>query len=268
MLARTPPSSSQPAPSPTARSLLAVLGSALLDLAVPGECAGCGAAGPPVCPACSAALGAPARRTSPDPEPDGLPPVWCVAGYDGPVRALLLAHKEHGRLGLARPLGAALTRPVSAALAAAGLDAPERVLIVPVPSSRASVRSRGHDALLRTARRCARALRGEGVDVLAAPVLRQSRRVGDQAALAAPARKANLYGALAVRRGARRAVAGAVVVVVDDVVTTGSTLVADAAALRDADAVVVGAATVAATRRRHSRRRSATGPLPAVASTD
>ena len=42
----------------------------------------------------------------------GLPPVWAVAAYDGAVRAALIAHKEQGRLSLAKPLGRALALSV------------------------------------------------------------------------------------------------------------------------------------------------------------
>jgi predicted amidophosphoribosyltransferase len=65
---------------------------------------------------------------------------------------LIVAHKEHGLSGLAQPLGAALGR---AALAAAG-DSGRPILLVPVPSSRASARRRGRDPTLRIAQEAAR----------------------------------------------------------------------------------------------------------------
>ncbi|MGH8869221.1 MAG: ComF family protein, partial [Actinomycetes bacterium] len=104
---------------------------ALVDLVLPEECAGCGAAGRVLCPACAVMLAGPARlRTTAGPAAGRLPPVYVVADYGGPVRAALLAYKDRGRRGLANSLGAALARAVTAGV-------PEGpVLLVPVPSAR------------------------------------------------------------------------------------------------------------------------------------
>jgi predicted amidophosphoribosyltransferase len=166
---------------------------------------------------------------------------WAVAPYAGAVRKMIVAYKERGRSGLARPLGAALARAVSAGAAGTGLP----LLLVPVPSTRASVRRRGHDPTLRIARVAARALTRLGEPVRCRPVLRHRRKVVDQAGLTAAARMANLSGALVARQSLR----GARVIVVDDVITTGATLVEAARALRAAGAEVHAAAVVAATAR-------------------
>lgn len=207
----------------------------LLDLVLPRSCAGCGAPGRTLCPACSLLLGSP-RPHAPTPPPPGMPPLVAASSYDGAVREVLLAHKEHGRLGLTRPLGAAL------AAALLLLDLPPGVVLVPVPSSRAAVRQRGHDHARRLASAAARRSPGARASALLVP----TRRVADQAGLDAGARAANLSGALR----ARRPLGGLRVVVVDDVVTTGATLAEAARALRSAGADVVGAAVVAATTRR------------------
>jgi predicted amidophosphoribosyltransferase len=207
----------------------------LLDLVLPRSCAGCGSPGRTLCDPCVLLLGSP-RLHAPTPSPPGMPRLVAAASYGGPVRAALLAHKERGRLGLTRPLGAAL------ATALLLLDLPPRVVLVPAPSSRAAVRQRGHDH----ARRLASAAARRATGARAAPLLVPARRVADQAGLDAGARAANLSGALR----ARRSLSGLRVVVVDDVVTTGATLAEAARALRDAGADVVGAAVVAATTRR------------------
>ncbi|GLY89076.1 hypothetical protein Airi02_070050 [Actinoallomurus iriomotensis] len=124
---------------------------AFLDLILPQPCAGCGAPGGLVCRACDGHLAGPARLCLPSPAPEGLPPPFAVAPYAGPVRRLIIAHKERGLSGLARPLGAALARAATRA-AAPG----EPLLLVPVPSSRASVRRRGHDPTLRIAQEAAK----------------------------------------------------------------------------------------------------------------
>lgn len=69
-----------------------------------------------LCPECRAALdGAAPSRVRPEPEPRGLPVVHAAARYADSVRAVLLAHKERGALGLAGPLGTALAGAVRAA---------------------------------------------------------------------------------------------------------------------------------------------------------
>ena len=211
----------------------------LVDLVLPRECAGCRRPGRALCAACAAELGPPFRHR-PDPCPAGLPPLVAAATYAGAVRAALLAHKERGRLGLARPLGAALGAAVRE------LEPPPGVLLVPVPSSPAAVRERGHDHARRLAAAAARGV----PSARAVPLLAVARRVADQSGLSSAQRAANLSGALR----ARRRLAGCTVVVVDDVVTTGATLVEATRALSAAGATVLGAAVVGATARRGSRR--------------
>ncbi|XRQ11275.1 ComF family protein [Actinomadura welshii] len=231
----------------------------LIDLILPQHCAGCGGAPVLLCDTCATPLRAPARpaRTS----PRGLPPPWTVAAYEGPLRAILAAYKEHGRTALAVPLGEALATAVRAALpptpaAAMPLRADRTSrpchappMLVWVPSSRAATRRRGHDALRGIVDVAVRRLRAEGVPVTAAAALRQRRRVADQAALTAAQRIANLEGALEV--SPRAEVAGRQVVLVDDVVTTGASLAEAARALRTANAAPLAAATIATTPRHH-----------------
>ena len=221
----------------------------LLDLVLPETCAGCGLAGGLLCAGCRAVLGAPARVRWPDPVPTGLPTPWSVAAYEGPVRAAVVAAKEHGRTRLARPLGEALARAVVAAAGRDGVSG-SGLLLVPAPSRRAAVRARGHDPTLRMARAAAAVARDLGLPVSVAPVLRVASRVRDQAGLDAAARAANLAGNLTVPGRLGALVAGRAVVLVDDVVTTGATLAEAARALRSAGAQVLAAATVAATSRR------------------
>lgn len=228
------------------RHALAV-GTALADLLLDRGCAGCGAGDRMLCPTCAETLGGPAYAAPPTPSPPGLPAPWAVGPYSGALREVLLAHKEHGRLALAGPLGEALARAVAAAAPGRG-----ELVLVPVPSRRPAVRARGHDAIARSARAAARTLRRDGRAVQVLPVLRVGRRLTDQAGLSSEHRRANLAGALVVPAGLHPLVVGRRVVVVDDVVTTGSTLADAVRALRLAGGSVA-AAVVAATVRQATR---------------
>jgi predicted amidophosphoribosyltransferase len=239
---------------------------AALDLLIPQPCAGCDVPGGLLCGACTDQLAGPARLHLPSPLPVGLPPPFAVAPYAGPVRQLIVAHKERGLSGLTRPLGTALAR---AALTAAPRDVP--LILVPVPSSAASVRRRGHDPTLRLAEEAAhqatRAMTADGSrtreGVTCVQALRHRRRVADQAGLTATARAENLTDALQ----AHPHLAGRKVIVVDDVITTGATLTEAARALRAAGAEVPATAVIAATQRRHglaSPDRHPTPPRPCL----
>lgn len=158
--------------------------------------------------------------------------------YDGPLKGLLLAHKERGRLDLTTPLGEAL-----AVVAAPFASAP--LVLCPVPSSPAAVRQRGFDHTMRLARTAARTLRASGRTAATGRLLLPARAVADQAGLGSLERAANLRGALRART-----CPAARVVLVDDLVTTGATLQEAARALSRAGHQVVGAAVLGATHRR------------------
>jgi predicted amidophosphoribosyltransferase len=158
--------------------------------------------------------------------------------YEHVVRRLLVAHKEHARLGLARPLGLLL-----AAAVAAALDDPAKpVLLVPIPSMRGTTRSRGHDPVRRMAHAAVASL-GGGARL--ASVLRHRRRVGDQSELSVEQRRENLSHALVASR--RLASDDVAVVLVDDICSSGATLAAGAQALlaRGVPASVLRGAVVA-----------------------
>lgn len=236
---------------------------AAVDLLLGGACAGCDRPGLALCPDCVRELVGLPFEARPTPCPAGLPPTYAVSDYDGVAKAALLAHKEHGRLALAGPLGVALGWSVLGLLSALprppGTVAHRQrpvpsVALVPAPSAPAVVRSRGHDPLLRIARAAVHRLRAAGVDAGCSPVVVRGRSVADQAGLTARQRSRNLAGALTVasRLPARP------LVVVDDVVTTGATAAEVARSLRANGGDVIGVAVVAATVRRMPSRPVAT----------
>jgi predicted amidophosphoribosyltransferase len=221
----------------------------LADLVLPRTCAGCGRPGTALCPACGRLLTRP-HLAAPRRFPPGFPPTVAAGAYAGPVRDAVIAFKERGRAELARPLGAALALAVAGVLAGLTPARPEPVLLVPLPSSAAALRSRGRDHVRELAGRAVAELRTAGLPVAEARLLGRRGRVRDSTGLSAGERRANLSGTFVSRRGGPAA--RGVVVLLDDVVTTGATLTEAAAVLaagRRPDDVPVLAAVVAATPR-------------------
>lgn len=227
----------------------------LLRVVVPVRCPGCGAPDEVVCPTCrSRLLHGPLRCRA---LPDGTVAV-ASAPWRGPAARLVVAAKEAGRRDVREVLALALARAVAAAVPAGpagpGADGPGRLLLVPPPSTAASVLRRADRPTWGLACSAARLLREAGGEAVAADLLRHTRRVRDQAGLDREARADNLAGALALRTGVLLGPAGLLrpgggrwdVVVVDDVLTTGATVAEAASALRAGGLRVVGAASVAA----------------------
>jgi predicted amidophosphoribosyltransferase len=214
-----------------------------LDLLLGSRCVGCERPGRALCAACAAGLSTTGRPAWPTPVPPGLAPPWAADEYDGTVRAMVLAHKEHQVLSLGRPLA----RLLAVAVAAAEVDGP--VVLVPVPSRPSTVRSRGHDPTGSVTARAARLVHADAV-----PLLRTRVGLRDQAGLTAEQRAANLAGSLhcpsdGLRRLARRH-PRARIVVCDDVITSGATAREAQRALESVGLPVAAIAAVAATRRR------------------
>lgn len=228
------------------------------DLLLGSACVGCARPGRVLCVPCAASLPQRGRVAWPSPTPPGLALPFAGGAYDGLLKALVNAHKEHAVLALATPLGRVLGDVVRDLLAALGATW-EPVLLVPVPSRGAVVRRRGHDPMLRVTRAAAVRLRRTGVHAGARRLLVPAGRVRDQAGLDAGQRAANLAGSLRARRP-RPPDRRGLVLVVDDVLTTGSTAREAQRALEAAGLPVAGVAAVAATRRRRPARDG--GSLP------
>jgi predicted amidophosphoribosyltransferase len=222
---------------------------------IPVDCAGCGAPGGSPCPRCAGALVHSAPYAVPG-RGSAQCPVVAAAVYSGTVRSLLLAHKERGRIGLARPLGAALADAVVVALSLVpGSDEPPHrsILLVPVPSRRDAVRRRGHDSVAALATEASRAMRREGIAARSVSLLAPVRDVDDQVGLSAPQRHANVADAFAAPRarpGRPRRQKGKVkeppvIVVVDDITTSGATLDESVRALEAAGHRVTAAVALA-----------------------
>lgn len=216
-----------------------------LDVVFPPRCAGCGARGVLLCPACAAAIltiqppacpqcGRRAAHPGLCPScrayPNALDGMVAATEFVGPVRACIHALKYEGQRGYAAVL-AAMARP-----ALPRLPVPDA--IVPVPLSRERQRERGFNQSLLIARQLA----GDTQPVLPAWLAR-TRDTPPQVGQDRAARHANVAGAFACPDPT--AVRGQHILLLDDVATTGATLDACARALRAAGAASVHALVVA-----------------------
>ncbi len=225
-----------------------MLGDAARDLLLGTHCVGCAEPGRLLCGDCAALLPVGAQVTWPSPTPPGLVTPFASAAYDGTVKQMVLGHKERRLLALRRPLAELLAQAV------VGSGATGPVVLVPVPSRRASVRTRGHDPTYSMTRAAAACLRSSGADAVAWPLLRLLPGVVDQAGLDAAERAVNLARSMACSGPALRRLTRvrprSRVVICDDVLTTGATLREAQRALESVGVSVVAAAVVAATQRR------------------
>lgn len=219
-----------------------------LDPAVDGPaCARCGdsldslsaLAGPALCRACRLAPPPFVRAVS-----FGL--------YEGRMKDAIHALK-YGRLhSAARPLGCML----AAAIAQLRSEAPEDLLVVPIPLHRSKQMQRGFNQARLLAREAIASLHTTHPQwrlTLAPRTLMRLRATDSQAGLTPRQRRLNVRGAFSVSDPA--AVTMQHVLLVDDILTTGATARAAARALARAGAASIWIATLA-------RARKIAYPLP------
>jgi predicted amidophosphoribosyltransferase len=221
---------------------------AALDLVVPQQCAGCSAPGVVWCPRCARACGAGSVRVP------GPVPVRAACEHAGPAGRAVVAFKDDQVRRLSGPLGDLLGRAVNDALADAGTPRGVPVWVVPVPSRRSAVRSRGADHTAVLAGRAARVLRGSGIPAHRCPALEHVRSSRDQVGLTREQRTLNVAGTLRALE-----LPPGVIVIVDDVTTTGATLAEAGRALAEAGRAVACAATITWSPRPRTVRRA---PVP------
>ena len=191
------------------------------------------AAGPVLCRAC---------RLAP-------PPFVRAASFgifEGRMREAIHALKYDRLHGVSTGLG----RMMAAAIAQLAGEAPEEMLVVPVPLHASKYAQRGFNqsrSLARAALRFLRKSHPEWRLTLASSTLLRQRATETQAGLNPHERRRNVRGAFAVSDPAR--VAAQNVLVVDDILTTGATARAAARALVEAGAASVWVATLARAQR-------------------
>jgi predicted amidophosphoribosyltransferase len=157
-----------------------------------------------------------------------------LTAFDGSAAALITAIKDHGQTSLLAPIGEAMGR-----VAAERYADLSSVALLPVPSSRASVRRRGVNlgAML-----AARVSRQSGLPVSRG--LKLVRDTADQRSLGAEQRFANLHASMRYEPQGERGL-----VIIDDVTTTGATILEAFRAVVEAGGQVLGFVTFAHTKK-------------------
>jgi predicted amidophosphoribosyltransferase len=207
----------------------------VLDLVLPLQCGGCGAASTRWCDVCARELAV--RPDEPhliSPRVDPGVPVFSLGRYAGARREAIVAVKEHGRADLLTPLAAALRAGLIQLLTWGVVDIP--LTIVPAPTRRWAATRRGGDPVTRVA--VAATARHGGVYVVQA--LRTRALVADSVGLSSADRQRNIAGRVKVARPINGEV-----LVVDDIVTTGATARESVRVLQTAGATVVAVLAVA-----------------------
>jgi predicted amidophosphoribosyltransferase len=204
----------------------------LVDLVLPATCVFCRKLGPQICVSCKPEW-MHVRAVPLELQLPGLGGVSLTA-FDTSAAALLTAIKDHGQTSLLAPVGEAMGRVVVERYADSS-----SISLLPVPSSRASVRRRGVNLGTMLATRVSRE---SGLPVDRGLTL--VRKTADQRALGAEQRFANLQGSMSFEpQGERR------LVIIDDVSTTGATILEAFRAVSEAGSTAIGFVTFAHTKK-------------------
>jgi len=158
-----------------------------------------------------------------------------------PASDLVHALKYEGWRELAPLMSRAMARVVPRGTDARGSSSrPERIAVVPVPTTERRLRERGYNQAELLAEGVGRAL---GRPCL--PALRRERATVSQTTLAPSERRENVRGTFSLSSSASRLVPDADVLLVDDVLTTGATAGEAAVTLTRAGAASVTLVTFA-----------------------
>ena len=220
---------------------------ALADVLFPPRCAGCGAIGAALCPACRTAMAwVPGGQALVDLSlPDGLDDFRAALWFTGPTQKALHRLKYRHDVGLAETLANLVARQLA--------DLPRtlgKVVVVPVPLSAERRATRGYNqaALLGVA------LADRWGLAYRPRALMRPRSTRSQVGLSRHDRQHNVNGAFV---GVARHIRGQAVLLIDDTCTTGATLHDCARALKTAGATQVHGLAVAQAPLRADQRQPA-----------
>ncbi|MBW3087893.1 ComF family protein [Bifidobacterium sp. 82T24] len=219
------------------------------DVVIPRGCAGCDRPDETLCPECRALF---SRLATRDMGGIGMG-VFSAGRYGAETRRAILRWKDHGDEEVTADFRDVISRCVIDSglprlLCAAGLES-AGLMVVPVPSTAASSRSRGRHHTLPLAEAVRDALRDGGVNAEMGRALSIVGRLGKSVQQSGVAgRIGRLEGH--IRVDGRLLGNGGKAVLVDDIITTGSTLQQCVHALERQGVDVMAAYTLASVHRR------------------
>ncbi|MBT1174844.1 ComF family protein [Bifidobacterium sp. LC6] len=226
---------------------------AVRDVLFPRGCAGCDMPDAVLCPECMSRFSycrirdLTAGRGVRGAEPL---PAWASAIYQGAVRHAILAWKDHDDVELDAAFASIMTAlTMRTPIGEMCNNTAASVLVVPLPSSRGSMRKRGRWHTLPLAQAVADTLCQQGIDATMAPMLRNMASAGRSVQQISAAQRASRIGGnirLAPQYAESRDYDNhPAVILVDDIITTGSTMRQCAQVCRRAGYRVVGALALA-----------------------
>jgi predicted amidophosphoribosyltransferase len=168
--------------------------------------------------------------------------IWSASIYQGAVRRAILDWKDHDDTELDGPFGRIMVSLLNKTPIPSSCLG-HRVLVVPVPSSRASMRRRGRAHTAPLAKSVAGALRGYGVDARPCNALSSSTKARSVQQVSSAQRARRITGHVRVKRDLIGN--GDAVLLVDDIVTTGATVRQCVQAFQQAGTKVVGVLVLA-----------------------
>ena len=209
------------------------------NLLFPRGCAGCDAPDEVLCAACWALF---AQCRERDADSGGGARIWSASIYQGAARRAILDWKDHDDTELDGPFGRIMVSLLNKTPIPSSCLG-HRVLVVPVPSSRASMRRRGRAHTAALAKSVAGALRGYGVDARPCDALSSSTKARSVQQVSSAQRARRITGHVTVKRDLIGH--GDVVLLIDDIVTTGATVRQCVQTFQQAGTKVVGVLVLA-----------------------
>jgi ComF family protein len=215
------------------------------DALFPRGCAGCDRPDEVLCGDCRSLF---TNWRSRELVSHGTAQTWSASTYQGVVRHAILAWKDHDDTELDTVFGEVMTSLLEHSAISVSCRQQTAVLVVPVPSSRTSIRRRGRRHIDPLAKAVANALCGHGLDAKPYRALTSIASGGRSVQQASSAQRAQRIGGR-IALGSDALMQGQQVVLVDDIITTGSTLRQCAQTCRQAGAEVIGAMTLTEAKR-------------------